>query len=62
MNYIVALVIGQAVGFKCLKKICEYKKIKIQYVISSDAKYNKAIKNFCKKEKIKQYELKHKNA
>ena len=38
MNYTVALVIGQAVGFKCLKKICEYKKIKIKYVISSDAK------------------------
>ena len=53
MNYTVALVIGQAIGFKCLKKICEYKKIKIKYVISSDAKYNKAIKNFCKKEKIK---------
>ena len=25
MNYTVALVIGQAVGFKCLKKTCEYK-------------------------------------
>ena len=53
MSKTCVLIIGQSIGLRCLKYIYENKKIKIKCVISSDLKYDKGIKIFCRSKKIK---------
>jgi methionyl-tRNA formyltransferase len=53
MKYSFALVIGEAIGLRCFKRMCNIKNIKIKFVISSDKKYDSAVKNICKRYKIK---------
>lgn len=53
MNKTCVLIIGQSIGLRCLKYIYQNKKIKIKCVISSDLKYDKGIKIFCRSKKIK---------
>ena len=52
MGLKIALVIGQAIGLKCLQTISEKKGVDIKYVVSIDKRYYAAIKKICKEKKI----------
>ena len=53
MKYSFALVIGEAIGLRCFKRMCNIKNINIKFVISSDKKYNIVVKSLCKRYRIK---------
>tara|TARA_A100001015_G_scaffold298980_1_gene382458 strand:- start:1326 stop:2174 length:849 start_codon:yes stop_codon:yes gene_type:complete len=55
MRISVGLIVGQAVGLKCLKIFFNKDNVKIDFVISSDQKYNFALKNLCLANNIKFY-------
>ena len=50
----IAVIIGESTGLLCLKKliIARNNFFDISYVVNSDIKYNKEIKQICKKNKI----------
>ena len=58
MKYTFALVIGEAIGLRCFKRMCNMKNMTIKFVISSDKKYDTAVKSICKRYKIKFFKKK----
>ena len=50
-----ALIVGQALGLKCLNTLLKTKKVNIKFIISSDKRYNSAFKSLCLINKIKFY-------
>ncbi len=52
MRLKIALVIGQAIGLKCLKYISENKNIDLKYVACNDERYIKITKKICKDKEI----------
>ena len=47
------LVIGESIGYQCLKNLIKNKLLKISNVISTDPKYDLSIKKLCKSNSIK---------
>lgn len=55
MKIYVGLIVGQALGLKCIKIFFNNDNVKVDFLISSDKKYNLALKNLCLVHNIKFY-------